>query len=196
MADKTNFTIHPQAIVEENVLIGTGTRIWAFVHILPGVSMGQDCNICDHVFIEGGVKIGDRVTVKCGIYLWEGLTVEDDVFLGPNVVFTNDKHPRSKKYLNGFLKTQICRGASIGANATVLPGLTIGRYAMVGAGTVVTSDVPEYGLLIGNPGRLAGWVCRCGERLKFEGAIATCSCGASYELGEKLAIKECATDDN
>lgn len=148
---------HPNAIVESKA-IGSGSRLWAFVHVLPGAVVGADCNICDHVFIEDDVIIGDRVTVKCGVQLWNGLRLEDDVFVGPNATFTNDPFPRSKVYPSHFQQTRICRGASIGANATILPGLTIGPGAMVGAGAVVTRDVPRGAIVQGNPARIAGYV--------------------------------------
>ncbi len=134
--------------------IGTGTRVWAFTHILPGAKIGMECNICDHVFIENDVVVGDRVTVKCGVQLWDGLRIESDVFIGPNATFTNDPFPRSKVYPEKFLTTQLRQGASIGANATILPGLTIGQYAMVAAGAVVTQDVPPRALVVGNPARI------------------------------------------
>jgi len=143
--------IHPQALVETDT-IGEQTRIWAFVHILPGASIGKECNICDHVFIENDVIIGDRVTVKCGVQLWDGLRIADDVFIGPNATFTNDRFPRSRKPFC-LLKTWIEKGATIGANATILPGVTIGAYAMVAAGSVVTRDVPPNALVAGNPAR-------------------------------------------
>jgi acetyltransferase-like isoleucine patch superfamily enzyme len=138
----------------ESTSIGDGTRIWAFTHILPGAKIGIDCNICDHVFIENEVVIGDRVTIKCGVQIWDGITIEDDVFIGPNATFTNDLFPRSKKYPEKFLKTIIKKGASIGANATILPGISIGEKAMIAAGSVVTRDVPASVVLAGNPGRV------------------------------------------
>ena len=148
---------HPTAIVEtENV--GAGTRVWAFVHILPGAQIGTDCNLCDHVFIENDVTIGDRVTVKSGVQLWDGVRIEDDVFLGPNVTFTNDPFPRSKQYLEKYATTLIQNGASIGANATILPGVTVGKNAMVGAGSVVTKDVPPNAIVMGNPARIVNYV--------------------------------------
>ena len=149
-------TIHPSALVETQK-IGPGTRIWAFAHILPGALIGNDCNICDHTFIENDVVIGDRVTLKCGVQLWDGLVVEDDVFIGPNVSFTNDLFPRSKQYPEKFLKTVIQKGASIGANATILPGLTLGAHCMIGAGAVVTRSVPPYAIVVGNPARIQGY---------------------------------------
>jgi acetyltransferase-like isoleucine patch superfamily enzyme/dTDP-4-dehydrorhamnose 3,5-epimerase-like enzyme len=137
--------------------VGDGTRIWAFAHVLPGARIGRDCNICDHTFVENDVVIGDRVTIKPGVQLWNGLRVEDDVFIGPNATFTNDPFPRSKQRPAEFSETRIGRSASIGANATILPGLTIGRNAMVGAGAVITKDVPANAIVIGNPARIVGY---------------------------------------
>lgn len=151
------FFQHAQSIVETS-MVGDETRIWAFVHILPGAKIGYDCNICDHVFIENDVIIGDRVTIKSGVQLWDGIRIEDDVFVGPNVTFTNDKFPRSKCYPDHFLSTSIGKGASIGANATILPGMQIGERAMVGAGAVVTRDVPANAIVTGNPARIIGYV--------------------------------------
>src|SRR5678816_3436222 len=131
-----NFFVHPRALCE-STNIGEKTRIWAFAHVLPGARIGGDCNICDHVFIENDVVIGDRVTIKSGVQLWDGIELEDDVFVGPNATFTNDPFPRSKHVPTAFSRTLVKRGASIGANATILPGLTIGSHAMVGAGAVV-----------------------------------------------------------
>jgi acetyltransferase-like isoleucine patch superfamily enzyme len=138
--------------------IGEGTRVWAFSHILPGAKIGRECNICDHTFIEGNVTVGDRVTVKCGVQLWDGLVVEDDVFIGPNATFTNDPFPRSRHHQGEIAPTVVRRGASIGANATILPGLVIGEQAMVGAGSVVTKDVPRGAIVAGNPARITGYV--------------------------------------
>jgi acetyltransferase-like isoleucine patch superfamily enzyme len=145
--------IHPQAICE-TPHVGAGTRVWAFAHILPGAVIGKDCNICDGVFIENDVVVGDRVTVKCGVQLWDGLRLEDEVFVGPNATFTNDPMPRSKRYPEKFPVTVVRRGASIGGNATILPGITIGEQAMVGAGAVVTRDVPPRAVVMGNPARI------------------------------------------
>jgi UDP-2-acetamido-3-amino-2,3-dideoxy-glucuronate N-acetyltransferase len=154
--------VHPQGICESQT-IGAGTRVWAFAHVLPGARLGADCNVCDHVFIENDVIVGDRVTIKCGVQLWDGLRIEDDVFIGPNVSFTNDRFPRSKKYPEKFLTTLVEKGASIGANATILPGLTIGRSAMVGAGAVVTHSVPPFAIAVGNPARIVGYVTNAQE---------------------------------
>lgn len=144
---------HPLADVK-SCHIGSATRIWQFVVILPGARIGADCNICSHVLIENDVLIGDRVTVKSGVQLWDGLRVEDDVFIGPNVTFTNDPFPRSKQYPASFPVTTIRAGASIGGGATILPGVTIGRGAMVGAGAVVTKSVPDHAVVVGNPARI------------------------------------------
>ncbi len=147
---------HPQAIVESEQ-IGGGTRIWAFAHILPGAVIGADCNICDHTFIENDVVIGDRVTIKSGVQLWDSITVEDDVFIGPNASFSNDPFPRSKQHLGQYPRTILRKGASIGANATILPGVIVGRNAMVGAGAVVTHNVPPNAVVSGNPARIRGY---------------------------------------
>jgi UDP-2-acetamido-3-amino-2,3-dideoxy-glucuronate N-acetyltransferase len=149
--------VHPHALCE-SPYIGSGTRIWAFAHVLPGARIGVDCNICDHVFIENDVVIGDRVTVKSGVQLWDGVRLDDDVFVGPNATFTNDRFPRSKNPPLRFSPTIVGQHASIGANATVLPGLTIGRDAMVGAGAVVTRSVPPAAIVAGNPARIVGYV--------------------------------------
>ncbi len=157
MERTAGFFKHAQAIVESTA-IGPGTRVWAFAHVLPGAVIGADCNICDGVFVENDVRVGDRVTVKCGVQLWDGITLEDDVFVGPNATFTNDRFPRSKAYPEEFARTLVRAGASIGANATILPGLTIGPRAMIGAGAVVTRDVPANAIVFGNPATIRGYV--------------------------------------
>lgn len=150
-------TIHPLADVQASA-IGDGTRIWQYVVILPGARIGSDCNICAQCFIENDVVVGDRVTIKNGVQLWDAVRIEDDVFIGPNVTFTNDKLPRSKKHPDAYLKTHVESGASIGGGATILPGLKIGRNAMVGSGAVVTRSVPPNAIVIGNPARIVGYV--------------------------------------
>jgi len=154
---KKDVYVHPQGICE-SATVGSGTKVWAFAHVLPSAVIGSDCNICDGVFIENKVTIGNRVTIKCGVQIWDGTIVEDDVFIGPNATFTNDLFPRSKAHLGDYPQTRICSGASIGANATILPGLTIGRNAMVGAGSVVTRSVPPNAVVVGNPARITGYV--------------------------------------
>ena len=186
----SSFFVHPNALIDEGARIGARTRIWAFAHVLGGAVIGDDCNICDHTFLEGGVQLGNRVTVKCGVSLWNGVKAEDDVFVGPDAVFTNDARPRSRRYPPEFLKTVLKQGCSIGANSTVLPGLTIGRWAMVGAGAVVTRDVPDYALVTGNPARFRTWVCRCGEKLVQEGQALTCQCGQRYEMISEHRLRE------
>ena len=142
--------IHKLADVQSKN-IGDDTKIWQFSVILKDAVIGKNCNICAQVFIENDVKIGDNVTVKCGVQLWDGITLEDNVFIGPNVTFANDKHPRSKIYPDSFWRTTVKKGASIGANATLCPGITIGEGAMIGAGAVVTKDVPPHMTVVGNP---------------------------------------------
>jgi acetyltransferase-like isoleucine patch superfamily enzyme len=159
--------IHPTAVVTTDQ-IGNGTTIWQFAIVLEGALVGRDCNINCHTFIEGGVKVGDRVTVKAGVYLWDGVVVEDDVFIGPNATFTNDARPRSRRPVRP-LPTLLCRGCSIGAAAVIAPGLTVGSYALVGAGAVVTRDVPAHALVHGNPARIRGWLDEQGEPLEPAG---------------------------
>jgi UDP-2-acetamido-3-amino-2,3-dideoxy-glucuronate N-acetyltransferase len=153
--------IHERALVETDA-IGPGTRIWAFAHVMAGAIIGADCNICDHTFIEGNVVIGDRVTIKSGVYLWDGLRIENDVFIGPQATFTNDLRPRSKQRFE-LRTTMLRRGASIGAGAVLLPGIKIGERAMVGAGAVVTKDVPDYAVVVGNPARVVRLDLASGE---------------------------------
>ena len=150
------YFVHDQGICESKT-VGEGTRIWAFAHVLPGAVIGRDCNICDHVFIENDVIVGDGVTVKSGVQLWDGVRLGNGVFVGPNATFTNDKNPRSRRWPDGFPETHVGEGASIGANATILPGITIGRGAMVGAGAVVTKNVPPNAVVYGNPARISGY---------------------------------------
>lgn len=179
--------VHPLALVEEGAHVGRRSRIWQFCVILPGATVGEDCNICAHCLVEGSVTIGSRVTVKSGVQLWDGATLEDDVFIGPNVTFTNDSFPRSRQPFQP-VKSTVLTGASIGANATILPGVSIGRWAMVGAGSVVTRDVPDYALVLGNPARFRAWICRCGTTFQVsDGSVARCACGQSYRItGEQV----------
>ncbi|RZK34659.1 MAG: N-acetyltransferase [Hymenobacter sp.] len=165
MAEATPYYCHPYSLVE-TTSIGNGTRVWAFVHILSRAIIGANCNICDHCFIENDVTIGDNVTIKCGVYLWDGITLEDDVFVGPNVVFTNDVRPRSKNTAYKLEPIIVKKGASLGANSTILAGVTIGKYALVGIGSVVTRDVPDYALVYGNPARQKGRVDEAGNKIE------------------------------
>jgi len=166
-----NYFVHSLGCCESTT-IGAGTRVWAYAHVLPGARIGADCNICDHTFIENDVVLGDRVTIKCGVQLWDGLRLEDDVFVGPNATFANDLFPRSNVRPERFARTVVERGASVGANATILPGLVIGRNAMVGAGAVVTHDVPPNAIVVGNPARIVGYA-DAGKALRSRRAATT-----------------------
>ena len=192
--------IHPMALVDDPQSIGAGTAVWAFAHVMAGARVGTMCNVGDHAFIESGAEIGDRVTLKNQVLLWEGVTLEDDVFIGPRVTFTNDRFPRSarmplvhNKYATKekwLLKTIVRQGASVGANATICPGLELGRFCMIAAGSVVTADVAPHSLVRGNPARHVGFVCRCGETLAGDFEHVTCqACGetGSERGGEETA---------
>ena len=157
------YFVHAHGLCE-STHVGAGSRIWAFAHVLPNARIGADCNICDHVFIENDVVIGDRVTIKCGVQIWDGIQLEDDVFIGPNATFTNDRFPRSKIYPDNFAKTVVRKGASIGANATILPGISVGTNSMIGAGAVVTRSVPPNAIVVGNPAKIVGYVGSKGDQ--------------------------------
>lgn len=176
-------SIHPTALVE-SAQIGDGTRVWAFAHILEGAVVGENCKIGDHVFIEGGAVLGNRVTVKNNSLIWHGVMLGDDVFVGPNAVFTNDLRPRVR-YQTGpddWEKTVVADRSSIGANSTILAGIRLGFNSMVGAGSVVTRDVPDHALVMGNPAHRVGWVCDCGTKL---GEDLICPhCGKQFEHGD------------
>ncbi len=172
--------VHPQALCEsENV--GAGTRIWALAHVMAGAVVGKGCNLCGQTFIEEGAIVGDGVVVKNGVQVWDGVALENDVFVGPNATFTNDLRPRANRPLppKDFVPTRVRRGASLGANVTVVCGNTIGEHAFVAAGAVVTRDVPAHALVAGNPARRMAWVCQCGQSLA---ADLACSCGHRYRL--------------
>ena len=178
--------IHPTAEIK-TTNIGKNTKIWQFVIILKNAVVGKNCNINCNVFIENDVVIGNNVTIKPGVQVWDGVTIEDDVFIGPNVTFSNDFLPRSKKYPDKFLKTHIRKGASIGANSTIIAGLTIGKYAMIGAGSVITKDVPKNSLAYGVPAQVHGYVCNCGAKLNKE--FKCTSCNAEYKLKNGTLLK-------
>ena len=188
--EKAGF-IHARATVDEGAQVGAGTRVWAGVHIMAEAQVGQNCNIGENCFIEGGVTVGDHVTMKNNVALYSGAVIEDEVFLGPSCVFTNVIKPRafiSRK--SEFKKTVVRKGATVGANATVICGHTVGRYAMIGAGAVVSRDVPDYAIAYGCPAEVHGWVCRCGVKLRFQGDRAVCGeCGLRYAVdGEKTIV--------
>ena len=174
-----HFFAHEKAIVESGS-IGPGTKIWAFAHVLPGAVIGDNSNIGEGCYVENDVIIGNNVVVKNGVGIWDGVEIEDGVLIGPGAVFTNDFLPRAKIFHDTPVRTLIKKGASIGANATVLCGIVIGEYAMIGAGSVVTKDMPDYGLSYGNPACHRGWVCQCARKLVFEGESARCECAKQY----------------
>jgi len=176
-----NYQAHKTAIVESNK-IGRGTRIWAFVHILKDAIIGMNVNICDHCFIENKVVIGDNVTIKSGVFLWDGVTIENNVFIGPSVSFANDRYPKSKNTNYKQEKIMLKIGSSIGSNATILPGISVGRHALVGAGSVVTKNVEDFSIVFGNPASQRGFICACKNKLIFNNKVALCVCGKKYEL--------------
>ena len=197
---KDNYYVHPTAIIEKNVTIGEGTKIWHFAHVRTGAKIGRNCNIGKGVYIDAGVEIGDRVKIQNFVSVYRGVKVEDDVFLGPHATLTNDLYPRSFNEDWEVVPTLIKKGASIGANATIVCGVTIGEYAMVGAGAVVTKDVPPHALVYGNPARVRGFVCYCGRPLDLskpvredeEAVTFRCGhCGKEVRIPKKhLALLE------
>jgi len=181
-----SYFVHPSSFVDEGAVVGDGTKIWHFSHVMGSAVIGEHCNLGQNVYIGNGVKVGNNVKIQNNVSLYEGVVLEDDVFCGPSMVFTNVKTPRSafpRNTSNDYLPTRICQGASIGANATIVCGGVIGRSAMVAAGAVVTKDVPDYALVAGVPAIVIGWVCECGRRLQFaDSVIARCqACDRSYE---------------
>jgi len=178
--------IHPFSDVQ-TTNIGPDTSVWQFTIILPGARLGNHCNINSLCFIENDVVIGDRVTVKCGVYIWDGITIEDNVHIGPGVTFTNDLFPRSKQDFQ-IIRTTVKKGASIGANATILAGVTIGEYALIGAGSVVTKDIPNNTLWLGNPARQTAYVCNCGQKLNS--GLQCLHCAAEYRQENGRIIKK------
>lgn len=184
--------VHARGL-NESEQVGAGTRIWAFAQVMRGAVVGRDCNIGGHSFIEAGARVGDGVTIKNGVCVWEGVVIEDFVFVGPQACFTNDRHPRSPRGPAGRVRyadkgwlvgTRVCEGASIGARAVILPGVTIGRYALVAAGAVVTRDVGDFSMVRGHPARPAGYVCMCGQPLAAGQTLRCSRCGRSYDVGE------------
>ncbi|MBF0483180.1 MAG: N-acetyltransferase [Candidatus Omnitrophica bacterium] len=169
------FFKHEKAMVDDGAMVGDDTRVWANVYIQKGASVGKGCNVCNGTFIERGAKIGDHVTIKHNVSIFDGVTIEDDVFIGSNIAFINDRFPRSNREDAWTLeKTLIKKGATLGANAVVMCGLVVGEYAVVGAGAVVTKDVPAFTIVVGNPARKVGMACKCGRKLD---AAMQCSCG-------------------
>jgi UDP-2-acetamido-3-amino-2,3-dideoxy-glucuronate N-acetyltransferase len=185
-------TIHPSAIVDAGAQLGEGTRVWHWVHICGGARIGSGCSLGQNVFVGNDVVIGNNVKVQNNVSIYDAVTLEDDVFCGPSMVFTNVVNPRSAiNRKSEYRRTRVGRGASIGANATIICGHDIGEHAFIGAGAVVTSDVPPYALMLGVPARRAGWMCHCGTRLPAVGGKALCpSCGAPYEITEKTCTRK------
>lgn len=191
MAEK-NYFVHASSYVDEGCTIGEGTKIWHFSHIMSGCTIGAHCNIGQNVVISPGVKLGDGCKIQNNVSVYTGVECEEGVFLGPSCVFTNVINPRAFiERKSEYRKTVIKKGASIGANATIVCGHDVGRYAFVGAGAVVTKDVPDYALVYGSPATVRGYVCQCGEQLSFEGDTAVCSaCGKTYHKNAKSEVEE------
>jgi UDP-2-acetamido-3-amino-2,3-dideoxy-glucuronate N-acetyltransferase len=186
----SDYFVHESSYVDDGASIGKGTKIWHFSHVMPGAVIGEGCNLGQNVVVMPGTVIGNNVKIQNNVSIYQGVTLEDDVFCGPSCVFTNVINPRSHvSRKNEYLKTLVRRGASIGANATIICGATLGEYAFIGAGAVVRGDVLPYALMLGVPARRAGWVCACGTRLDVVHGIATCSaCGTNYrEAGGRLS---------
>lgn len=194
--------VHPQALCESDA-VGCNTRIWAFAHVMKGAHIGRECSVGGHTFIESGVVVGDRVTIKNQVLIWYGVTIEEDVFLGPRVAFTNDRFPRSPRVesvpavveryrtAEGWCEsTLVKRGAAIGAGAVIGPGTTIGCFSLIGMGSVVCCDVPNHALMVGNPARRIGWVCACGKRLPVPEMAQDlrCSCGLVYAVADGMIV--------
>jgi UDP-2-acetamido-3-amino-2,3-dideoxy-glucuronate N-acetyltransferase len=186
----TDYFVHESAYVDAGATIGTGTKVWHFCHVMPGAVIGARCTLGQNVVVMASVRIGNDVKIQNNVSVYEGVTLEDQVFCGPSCVFTNVINPRSEiSRRDEYLPTLVKRGATIGANATILCGSTIGEYAFIGAGAVVRGDVAPYALMLGVPARHAGWMCRCGVRLSLEGGTATCSaCGRSYTEQSGLLV--------
>jgi UDP-2-acetamido-3-amino-2,3-dideoxy-glucuronate N-acetyltransferase len=177
-----DYFVHESSYVDAGAVIGAGTKIWHFSHVMPGAVIGERCNLGQNVVVMPGTRIGNNVKIQNNVSIYEGVTLEDDVFCGPSCVFTNVLNPRSHvSRKHEYRPTLVRRGSSIGANATIVCGVTLGEYAFIGAGAVVTADVPAFALMLGVPARRAGWMCRCGERLALADGAAGCpACGAGY----------------
>lgn len=177
-----DYFVHESSYVDAGAVIGAGSKIWHFSHVMPGAVIGERCNLGQNVVVMPGTRIGNNVKIQNNVSIYEGVTLEDDVFCGPSCVFTNVSNPRSHvSRKHEYRPTLIKRGASLGANATIVCGVTLGEYAFIGAGAVVTSDVPAYALMVGVPARRAGWMCQCGERLQLRDRAAVCgSCQKAY----------------
>lgn len=186
------YFVHESSYIDEGAEIGAGTKIWHFCHIMPRAKIGERCNIGQNVLVSSDVTIGNNVKIQNNVSLYTGVIIEDDVFLGPSMVFTNIINPRSHvNRKDEYQKTLVRKGASIGANATIVCGTTLGQYCFVGAGAVVTKDVPDYALVYGSPARVRGWMCQCGEQIKFDNELATCiKCGKKYTKQNQVVVKK------
>jgi len=192
---KDEIFVHESSYIDDGVEIGAGTKIWHYTHVMHGARIGRDCTLGQNVLIGPNVVIGDRVKIQNNVSVYEGVVLEDDVFCGPSCVFTNVDRPRSA-YPTGserYARTLVQRGATIGANATILCGITIGRHAFIGAGAVVTKDVPDYALMVGNPARRTGWVCECGDRLGQTERITCARCGTQYSFSHQSGFTKDAS---
>jgi UDP-2-acetamido-3-amino-2,3-dideoxy-glucuronate N-acetyltransferase len=178
----TEYFVHQSSYVDDGAIVGAGSKIWHFCHVMAGAVIGERCNLGQNVVVMSGTRLGNNVKIQNNVSIYEGVTLEDDVFCGPSSVFTNVTNPRSHvSRRHEFRPTLVKRGASIGANATIVCGITLGEYAFIGAGAVVTSDVPAYALMVGVPARRVGWMCQCGERLQLQQGRARCgTCGTVY----------------
>jgi UDP-2-acetamido-3-amino-2,3-dideoxy-glucuronate N-acetyltransferase len=187
-----DYFVHESSYVDDGAEIGAGTKIWHFCHIMPRARIGERCNIGQNVLVSSDVTLGNNVKIQNNVSLYTGVIIEDDAFLGPSMVFTNVINPRSHVNRKDEYKTTLVRkGASIGANATIVCGVTLGKYCFVGAGSVVTRDVPDYALVYGSPARIRGWMCQCGERLEFQNDLAICkACGDVYRKQEQMVMAE------
>lgn len=188
----TDYFVHESSYVDDGAEIGAGTKIWHFCHVLPGAKIGEGCNIGQNVLVSSNVTIGKNVKIQNNVSLYTGVIIEEDVFLGPSMVFTNVINPRSHiSRKDEYKKTLVRKGASIGANATIVCGTTLGKYCFVGAGAVVTKDIPDYALVYGSPARVRGWMCQCGEQLKFAKDRAVCQrCGDAYRKQDQVVSAE------
>jgi UDP-2-acetamido-3-amino-2,3-dideoxy-glucuronate N-acetyltransferase len=185
MSADPKWRAHPTAVVDDGAIVGEGTSIWHFSHVMPGARIGANCSLGQNVYVGSKVRIGDRVKIQNNVSIYDGVTVEDDVFCGPSMVFTNVFNPRSHRPRKSeYRETLVRRGATIGANATIVCGNEIGAYAFVGAGAVVARSVPAHALVVGNPARRTGWVCVCGEKLPAGRAVQCAACGAHYRIDE------------